>query len=284
VKILNQPLPGHNPSHIDVIGNISQIAYPESIADIQSAFAYAQDNRLLTYILGAGSNTLIGSAKRTLIISDMLLDKSIEYHADEVVASSGIKINDFIKGVSTKCYCGLEFLYGIPAHIGGAIYMNAGAYEKSISDYINWIDVVTVDAELRYNREDIHWGYRKIVVDGMITRVGFSLEKFDDPGTFSYTLKNFVEKRNSSHPMNMPSLGCFFKNPDSISAGMLIDKAGLKGYRIGDAMVSEKHGNFLVNVGSATFDDFENLINVVKKVVFETHNITLELEIRIINE
>ncbi|MCL2063664.1 MAG: UDP-N-acetylmuramate dehydrogenase [Candidatus Cloacimonetes bacterium] len=274
-------------SPINTVGSIGKICFPTSSTEIQEALYFAKENHLKPYFLGGGSNTLIGHLSKIMIISDRDYPEHWDIKDDQIIVSSNTYVNYLVINAAQERLYGLEFLAGIPAHLGGLIYMNAGAYERNISDFIEWITVVDESGEKKIEKNDIQFGYRSTNIKGLITKICFKLHLEPDDDYLSLIkakIEHFTKDRESKHPMNFPSLGCFFKNPVNQHAGYLIEKAGLKSYQIGGAMVSPKHGNFLINVGNAKFEDFIDLINHVQNVVYEKFGIKLELEIKIINE
>ena len=274
-------------SNIQAVGSIETISFPTSDEEIQKAFHFAKEKGLKPYILGGGSNTLIGHLKKINLISDRKFKTHWEIKDDLLIVSSNIFINFLITRAAQNRLYGLEFLAGIPAHIGGLVCMNAGAYEKNISDFIEWISVVDDNGEKIIHRKDLDFRYRHSNIPGFITKVCLKMyveENNDFQSLIKNRIEHFIKDREAKHPMNMPSLGCFFKNTEKYPAGYLIEQAGLKSFQIGGAMVSPKHANFLVNVGNAKFEDFIDLIDHVKKTVFEKFDIELELEVKILNE
>ncbi len=178
---------------------------------------------------------------------------------------------------------GLEFLAGIPAHIGGAIHMNAGAFDKCIFDYLNWIEYIDLKGKLtRLDRKEFKFGYRTTSITGFIVKAGFKMEKKSKVSIMA-DKEDIFSKRLERHPYDYPSLGSTFKNPDNKFAGQLIEECGLKGLQIGEAQISEKHANFIVNKGNASFSDVISLIRAVKETVKKKNSIELELEIKVIN-
>ena len=279
-------------SSIRTVGSINNICFPENATDVQLALLYAKENGLTPYVLGGGSNTLLGYLDKTFIISDKNFILHWEVLDDKLIVSSNTTINHLVLKAAEEGLYGLDFLYGIPAHLGGLVTMNAGAYGKNISDYLEWIDIVDENGERRVYKDDIDFSYRKINISGCtnsctnggtpfvhyITYICLKLSKSPQDITV------FLKDREAKHPLDQPSLGCFFKNPENQHAGYLIEQTGLKNHQIGGAKVSSKHGNFLINAGDAQFEDFIKLIQYVQEKVQEKFNINLELEIRIINE
>ena len=283
-------------SHLRTVGSINKISFPTNVEEVQKSFHFARENGYEPFILGGGSNTLIGHLKKTLLISDRNIPTQCEIKDNQVLVSSNININNLINQMAQNRLYGLEFLAGLPAHLGGLLSMNAGAYDKNISDYIEWITVIDEDNEAIFYKKDLLFGYRTSNIirsrnlrfphTGFIGKICLKLD-FETSDNFYTLIKEkidfFIHDREAKHPINDHSLGCFFKNTEKYPAGYLIEHSGLKSYTIGGAMVSPKHANFLINKGNASFEDFINLIDHVKKVVWEKFDVKLELEVKIVN-
>ena len=272
-------------SNLGTVGSVETIAFPTCAEEVQKAFQYAKDNGLRAFVLGGGTNTLIGHLKDTMIISDRDYKSSWVTEGDRIVVSSNHHIHSLITKAATLRFYGLEFLAGIPAHLGGLIYMNAGAYERNISDFIESVHVVDESGEREIS--DLKFSYRKSSINGFISKVCFKLN-FEESDDYQEVIKgrieHFVNDRESKHPLHQPSLGCFFKNTETQSAGYLIDKSGLKGFRVGGAVVSEKHANFFINAGDARFEDFIELIDIAKERVYKSFNVELDLEVKVVDD
>jgi len=179
---------------------------------------------------------------------------------------------------------GMEFAHGIPGSVGGGVYMNAGAYGGELCQICESVDVMRLDGELEhFTNQQMEFGYRHSVLEesgGIVTKVVFALSSAD-PETIRAKMKELIGKRSASQPLDLPSAGSAFKRPVGGYAAALIDQAGLKGVRIGDAAVSEKHAGFVVNLGKATAEDVKQLLDTVADRVFENSGIHIEPEIRI---
>ena len=294
-----------NLSRLRTIGSINQVFYPTNDEEIQKIYIYAKNNSLIPFPLGGGSNTLIGHCIKYLIISDAKYEKQWEIQDEEqatkerasdslgmkrLIVSSNTNINYLIRKASKLGLGGLEFLYGIPAHIGGLVYMNAGADNYRISDFLEWVIVVDENGKRILYNKDIDFEYRKSNITGFITQVCLNLNINDysedevvNQKLHQEIITQYINDRKEKQPIHLPNLGCFFKNTASYPAGALIDRVGLKGFSIGGAMVSPLHANFLVNTGNATFEDFFFLINHIQKVILGRYGLKLELEVRLIN-
>lgn len=182
---------------------------------------------------------------------------------------------------------GMEFASGIPGSIGGALYMNAGAYGSEMKDIVETVSLMKPDgsAVISCDNKEMRFAYRYSNLQENACIVLSTILKLtkDDPHVIAERVSELQKKRNSRQPVNLPSAGSTFKRPISGYAAALIDKAGLKGYRVGDAQVSEKHAGFVVNLGEATAEDVLTLMRHIQKVVFEEAEIVLEPEIRLIN-
>lgn len=197
--------------------------------------------------------------------------------------SASMSLPVFVRQTAEQGLSGLEHLAGIPGTIGGAIFGNAGVKEYSISDNLIKIEVVDFDGNKKIlEKKDINFEYRKSGLKNcVITRAFFKLKKTAKNGILN-TISQELEKRKNSQPLGTKNAGCVFKNPNNDSAGRLIDSLNLKNYSIGGIEISSKHANFFVNKNNGTAKDMLELIEFVKKKVYEKYNIELEPEIRII--
>ena len=182
---------------------------------------------------------------------------------------------------------GFEFASGIPGTLGGAITMNAGAYGGEMKDIVLGCSVIDDKGNTIYlKKQELDFGYRKSIVQEkgyIVLEVDMKFKKGDFEKIKSIT-DDLTKKRTTKQPLHLPSAGSTFKRPDGYYAGKLIEDAGLKGVRVGDAMVSDLHSGFIVNVGNATADDVFNLIKLVQKVVKDKFDVELETEVKIIGE
>jgi UDP-N-acetylmuramate dehydrogenase len=270
-------------SNMRIGGEATYLLAPQSISDLSLIIKEAKIQNLETLPVGGGSNILFGNVGNRVIILDIYLPEIFEVSNKIVTVSSNMKIRSFIDKAMQHELGGLEFISGIPAHIGGAIHMNAGAFEKCIFDYLYWIEYVDNDGELkRIERKDIQFGYRTSSIEGFIVKAALKMDKKSKKKIMEVK-EDIISKRFERHPYDYPSLGSTFKNPKGKFAGQLIEECGLKGLQIGEAQISEKHANFIINKGNAVFDDVIELIRIVKKTVKIQKDIELELEIKVIN-
>lgn len=270
-------------SNIRIGDKASYLFMPQSISDLSSIIVGANKANLEILPVGGASNILFGNVGDRVLILDRDLPMYYNIKENEVIVTSNHNISTFVDEMKKHRLGGLEFLAGIPAHIGGAVYMNAGAFGKNISDYIKWVEIVNVNGKREtLTHDEISFSYRKTSINGFIIYVSFELDQ-KPKNKISAEIKYIVSKRHSRHPYDYPSLGSTFKNPENNYAGKLIEECDLKGTRIGDAEISRKHGNFIINKGNATFDDVMSLIELIKNEVYRKKGIKLELEIKVIN-
>lgn len=250
-------------------------------------------------ILGNGSNTLFASKgyEGTVIKLGEGFDY-VEIDSDAGVARSGAAtlLPVFAKTVCNKGYTGLEFATGIPGSVGGAVFMNAGAYDGEIKDRLISVKVLTKKScedetpgvwqveTLPAEELELSYRHSKLMASGdILLEATFGLKE-GDYDEIQAKMKDFAERRSSKQPLEYPSAGSFFKRPEGFFAGKLVEDAGLKGYTVGGAQVSEKHAGFVINKGGATPEDIIKLKNDVTKVVKEKFGVSLEPEVRIIGE
>ncbi|MGL4402514.1 MAG: UDP-N-acetylmuramate dehydrogenase [Fusobacteriaceae bacterium] len=255
------------------------------IVETKNELKDVMENYENVFIIGNGTNTLIKDGELKTNFASL---KNINYIDDkgqgEVEVGAGLDFWDFVKYCETADYSGIENLAGIPGTVGGLVYMNGGAYGSEIFDHITEIEILDENRELRkIRKEKIDFSYRNTEIQAkgwIVLSAKFKFEK-------GYK-KELVEERESSrgkkHPLELPNLGSSFKNPEGFFAAKLIIQAGMQGYQVGDAQISTKHPNFIVNLGNATYEDMRTLINIVKDKVKEITGIALEEEIVIVDE
>jgi UDP-N-acetylmuramate dehydrogenase len=262
-------------------GKAKFFAEPKSIAEIKELFLFCRKNNEKFFILGNGSNVLFGDDG-----FDGLVIKIGKHFA------SGKSLHALIQSAVEQGLGGIEKLDGIPGTVGGAIFMNAGAHGQQISDCIKSVISVTIYGEIvTRTNEDCKFSYRSSVFK-MLDEIILSAEFDFIPMSKEIINKNRKEVlawRREKQPLKYPNAGSVFKNPTEnlslatsrLSAGYLIDSCGLKGYKVGDAQVSELHANFIVNRGKATAEDVKALIKKIIQSVKETHGVDLETEIMV---
>jgi UDP-N-acetylmuramate dehydrogenase len=234
-------------------------------------------------IIGKGSNLLISDSgfRGAAINLEEGMGKII-LESDIVVADAGVRLSKFVDFCIQHEKRGVEMLAGIPGTIGGAVIMNAGAYGGEISDHLVEVEIYRENAIQKVTKAEAGFSYRRSgFARDVILNASFKLPK----GNLAELLQRRRElllKRNQSQPLNLPNSGSMFKNPEGAFAAKLVEEAGLKGKQIGEAQISERHGNFIVNHGGATAYDVLNLVKLARKKVLERSGIKLELEVKLI--
>lgn len=236
------------------------------------------------YLLGNGTNTLINDNYLDInFVSLKKLDKIEKVSENIVYAQAGADLSNLISFMEKNDLSGLENLTGIPGSIGGLVNMNGGAFGTTIFDRIDSIKIYITDKnEIKvFKKEEIEHRYRGTAIkDNQWIVIGVTF--VFDKGFDKESSQDKINKRQNNHPLDFPNLGSTFKNPEGNFAAQLISDCNLKGYRIGDMEVSTKHPNFLINHGNGKFSEVLELIEYIKKVVFEKTNIMLDTEIIII--
>ena len=271
------------------VGGEAEIIYRPFDADDLAGFIAANQDKTLT-VLGAGSNVLIrdGGIKGVVVITAGTMT-AISNQGEIFRVEAGVGCPAFATAVRKQQMAGAEFLSGIPGTIGGAIAMNAGAYGAEIWDLVEKIEVLNRQGQIsELTKGDIEYGYRycKLPKDSLVVAAHLRLRRAetDELEQLHENVRVLQKKRSESQPLTQSNCGSVFKNPQGDYAARLIETAGLKGEAIGGAQVSPKHANFIVNNGTATAANIEQLINRVKEQVKQVHGVELESEVRILGE
>lgn len=275
----NEPLAKY--SSFRTGGKAANIIFPESTEE----FVTALRENPGAAVLGNLSNTLVldGGIDGTVIITTKL--NSVSVNGNTVTAAAGASLTSVAVAARDASLAGCEFLYGIPGTVGGGVFMNAGAYGGEIADIIENAVVFTPDGKVTtLSKDDLDLGYRTSKLQStryILLSAAFSLQS-GNKEVISSAMDDLMNRRMTTQPLDKPSCGSTFKRPAGNFAGKLISDCGLKGMSVGGAQVSEKHAGFIVNSGGATSLDILDLVQLVKKTVFEKTGVLLEEEIRII--
>lgn len=260
---------------------------PTKNEEVQSIVKYAYNNNIPVTYLGNGSNIIIREGGiRGIVLSLLSLDH-IDVSDDAIIAGSGAAIIDVSRVARDYVLTGLEFACGIPGSIGGAVFMNAGAYGGEVKDCIDYALCVNEEGDLiKLTTEELELNYRNSIVQKkhlVVLEAAFTLEpgKLDE---IQAKMDDLTERRESKQPLEYPSCGSVFQRPPGHFAGKLIQDSELQGHRIGGVEVSKKHAGFMVNVDNGTATDYEDLIHYVQKTVKEKFDVELNTEVRIIGE
>ena len=256
-----------------------------NVDELKNTISYCKENNIPFMVMGNGSNLLVsdnGIRGVVIQLSKGFSDCTID--GNTVVASAGILLSKLASELLNASLTGFEALSGIPGTLGGAIFMNAGAYGTEIKDVVTSIDYINKDGEIKtMTVEDAQLGYRRSIFqqnEGIIIGATLVLKK-GEYNQIKQEMSEYKKRRNEKQPIEMPSAGSTFKRPQGYFAGKLIQDCDLMGFSIGGAQVSEKHAGFVVNTGGATAKDVMALIEHIQKTVFEKFGVMLEPEVKI---
>lgn len=279
---MNESLKKHTTYGIG--GPADLMIFPKSKQDLIKVIEIINENKIQLTILGSGSNVLVSdNGIRGAVISLKNSLKQIEVDNNILYAECGTMLGKIVKHAVKNNLIGLENLNGVPGTLGGALIMNAGAWGGEISENLIHVEVINSKSEIqKIQKKDLNFSYRQSSFnkDDILLSAKFNLKKADK----DIIKENFIEAqsgRKKSQPLNKRSAGSLFKNPKNNSAGKLLDEAGLKGFSIGDAKISEKHANFFINDGDATSKDMLMLIKKAHKEVKDKFNVNLSLEVKL---
>ncbi len=277
-------------SSFKIGGNATNVYVPASAEEVARLVKYFNDRNQKFFVLGNGTNVLFPDEDISIpiiLMGDAISRCSIDASTGEVVAEAGISLLDLVDQVRAHSLTGLEFAHYIPGTFGGALYMNAGAFNGEMSDVVEWVEYVDENGDLKKvytDGEFFAYRYSRTQErEWVIVRAGLRLSR-GDSDKITTLMEEIESKRKAKQPLNYPSAGSVFKRPEGSYASKLIDEAGLKGDCVGGACVSEKHAGFIVNKGGATAKDVKELIDRVTQVVFEKNGVRLEREIIFIEE
>ncbi|WP_239253927.1 UDP-N-acetylmuramate dehydrogenase [Listeria ilorinensis] len=260
---------------------------PRTVSEAQAVVAFAASEAIALTILGNGSNLIVKDGGIRGIVMHLDLLHTIRREDTCIIAGSGAKLIEVSRFALSESLSGLEFACGIPGSIGGALYMNAGAYGGEISDVLNSATVLTRTGELLHlERDQLAAKYRHSTIsekDLIVLEAEFALT-LTERQPIETKMAELTEARESKQPLEYPSCGSVFKRPPGHFAGKLIQDSGLQGKQIGGVQVSLKHAGFMVNVGGGTATDYLHLIEYVQQTVKEKFDVELETEVKIIGE
>ena len=282
--LLNEPMSKHTTFGIG--GPASCFIYPER-EHLKQLLKIANDHSIPIFFMGGGSNLLVSDKGFDGIVVSFAksLKKLVFRKANCFSCESGVMLGHLVKEVSKRDIGGMEGLIGVPGTVGGALVMNAGAFGKEISNLFESATVLTLQGDEKvYGKNDINFSYRYSTFPKDEILIEADFKGF--PGNsedIKLEKSDASQKRKSSQPLNFRSAGSIFKNPsDLMAAGYLIDKTNLKGKKSGEAEISEKHANFIINRGGAKASDVVKLIKLAKSKVMDQFNIELQLEIKLL--
>ncbi len=284
--LMDEPMKNH--TYFRIGGNVDIMIMPSSIEDLSEALKLCKTNNIEYYVVGNCTNLLVrDKGIRGVVIKIDENFNDIRTEGNKIIAQAGGLVSKIANIALKNELTGFEGLSGIPGSLGGAVAMNAGAYGYEIKDVVVKVRCINSNGELvEYSNDEMDFGYRHSKVQEqslIVVEAEIELNK-GSYNEIKRIMNDFTKRRTAKQPLNMPSAGSTFKRPKGDYASRLIDVAGLKGVRHGNAQVSDKHCGFVVNLGGATCDEVLDLIKFVQKTINDKYGILLETEVKIIGE
>ena len=273
--------------YFKVGGEVDILLNPSNVKQIKRTLQICNKNKIPFYVIGNGSNLLVKDGGIKGVVIKLCNLKSIIRNGNEIKAESGALLRDVSAKAVQNSLTGFEFACGIPGSVGGAVFMNAGAYGGEINNVIKEAEVIDKDGNIMtLSKEELELGYRtsSVMKNGYIVLSAVFTLKSGEESKVKERVNELTMKREEKQPLEYPSAGSTFKRPEGYFAGKLIEDAGLKGFSIGGAAVSEKHSGFVINKGGATAKDILDLIAHIQSEVKKQFGVDLHPEVRIIGE
>ena len=285
-KDYDESLKKYTTYKLDTIARL--IVTPRNVDDLKLILKTIKENNLKYKILGNGSNLVFASDYYDGVLIKLDRLDNLEIVRNKVTVGAGYNLIKLAMKTANESLTGLEFATGIPGTVGGAVYMNAGAYKSDMGYVVTSVKVLTPDLEIKtMMNKELEYHYRSSFFqthkEYIILEATITLKK-GVKEVIMAVIKDRRERRIASQPLEYPNAGSVFRNPENDFAGRLIEEYGLKGTHVNDAYVSEKHANFIINKGNAKGKDIKELINTIRETVKEKYNIELKVEQEIIDE
>jgi UDP-N-acetylmuramate dehydrogenase len=284
--IFNEPMKKHTTFKIG--GPVDVMVIPQSIEELQNIITACASKQMPYLVFGLGSNILVrDKGYRGIAIKLGNGLKNIRVSADEIYCEAGIRLSELSRKAADNGLSGLEFAEGIPGSLGGAIVMNAGAYDGEMKNIIFSVQAISPQGQIKnFNGNEMDFSYRHSIFqsNGFIVISSLMKLKYDNIEVIQNKMRRFARQRREKQPLEFPSAGSIFRRPEGFYVGPMIEKMGLKGYRIGGAEVSIKHAGFIINIGNATANDVLQLIKYIQDKAFQQFGVNLQPEIVIIGE
>ena len=268
-------------------GPADVLVFPKSKDEVAAVVSWVNEKQVPLTVLGNSSNVIIkdGGVRGIVMILTEMDHMEVKRH--RLTVQSGARLIDASRMALAERLSGLEFACGIPGSVGGAVYMNAGAYDGEVEEVIESVVVITREGKIKtYSKDELEFSYRHSKLqetNEIVLEVVFDLEK-GKHAAIKARMDELTALRESKQPLEYPSCGSVFKRPTGYFTGKLIQEAGLHGLTCGGAKISMKHAGFIVNINQATAPDYIELIAHIKKVRLEHYGVPLETEVRIIGE
>jgi UDP-N-acetylmuramate dehydrogenase len=268
-------------------GPADSLFFPRNVDELEKVVRYARRKKIPLLVLGKGTNLVVrdkGVCGWVVNLTQGM--KKIRMDGEVVEAEAGLPLQRLVQFSIQKGLTGLEPFSGIPGTVGGGVAMNAGAWGVELKDVVLSVTLMREDGEIvKRSRSRLRFSYRGLVIPSswIILKGRFRLKKGKKEEILQ-RVKSYSEMRKRKQPLGYPSAGSIFKNPKEGAAGKWIEEAGLKGFRIGQAMVSDRHANFIINLGRAKAEEVICLMEIVEKKVYEEKGISLEREVKVVGE
>jgi UDP-N-acetylmuramate dehydrogenase len=263
------------------------LLFPKDVNELRKAVRYARRKRIPLLILGKGTNLIVrDKGVRGWVISLAQGMKKIVADGEMIEAEAGLLLQRLVQFSSRKGLAGLEPFFGIPGTVGGGVAMNAGAWGAELKDILLSVTLMKEDGEVvERPRSKLRFSYRGLAIppSWIILKSRFRLKKGRKEEILE-RMKSYSEMRKKKQPLDSPSAGSIFKNPEEGPAGRWIEEAGLKGLHIGQAMISDRHANFIINLGKARAEEVIRLMEIVEAKVYEEKGVSLEREVKVVGE
>ena len=267
-------------------GNARVVFYPSDVNCLREALKFLKENNISFKVFGNGSNILASDDNYDGVIIKLTNLNKMKFEDGKIEVEAGYNFALLANTVTKKGYFGLDFACGIPASVGGAVYMNAGAYLSDVSKVIDKVTILDENFEIKtLEKKDLDYSYRHSIFmsnNWIILKAYFTLEKAN-ADEMTELINDRKRRRIESQPLEYPSAGSVFRNPEGMYAGKLIEDCNLKGYVYGGGEISSKHANFIVNKGNATSGDIKYLMDLARNEVLKKYNIKLHREQELFN-
>ena len=265
---------------ISIGGPVKAFVLPHTLTSLMEAYRVLESEGEIFKVMGHGTNLLVSDSYLDIYVLSTGYVSGLEIHGDVLVAEGGASLKGVIERAMEEGLGGMEELYGIPGSVGGAVFMNAGAYGKEIKDVLLWAEIFDGKGVVRLSAEDLGLSYRRSnIKDEVVLRAAFKLERKDGDEVLK-RMRYFLRRRLEKQPVFERSAGSIFKRPrQDFYVGSTLEKLGFKGYRVGKVKISEKHAGFMVNEGGGTFEEAMRLVDVIKGKVKDEYGIELEMEV-----
>ena len=267
-------------------GNARIVVFPKDIDSLKTLLSYLKDNDILFKVFGNGSNILASDNDYEGVIIKLTNFNDLIIKGNKVEVGAGYNFALLANQMTKQGYSGLDFACGIPATVGGAVYMNAGAYLSDVSNVLEKVEILDENFEVRtLENKDLDFSYRHSIFmskNWIILKAYFTLEEANKEEMLELT-NDRKQRRISSQPLEYPSAGSVFRNPEGMYAGKLIEDCGLKGFTYGGGQISDKHANFIINKENATSSDIKYLMDLIIDKVKEKYKVNLHREQELFN-